>query len=279
MTVRKKLMILLAGPTAALALGSAAWASIPDANGVIHACYGKSGGNVRVLDAANATCGGNETSLTWNQTGLAGPMGPQGPAGPAGPAGPKGDKGDKGDTGATGPVGPQGPKGETGATGATGAAGPAGPAGPRGPKGDKGDTGPAGLSDAYWSRQWSSVDIDYPDGQFDRTVVNYIALPPGKYIVSGKLVAEDAHVGEPVEVTCDFAAYHYGVYIPGSYFDASEVMLNREAGMPFDEGTVFLTQPLTLSESATVKLACAAQDTVAEQSQITAIKVANLTQG
>lgn len=44
-----------------------AGACVPDANGVIHACYGKSGGNVRVLDAANAICGGNETSLTWNQ--------------------------------------------------------------------------------------------------------------------------------------------------------------------------------------------------------------------
>lgn len=225
MNARKKLMILLAGPTAALALGSVALGSIPDGNGVIHSCYGKSGGNLRVLDAANTTCGGNETGLTWNTTG------------PAGPQGPKGDKGEKGDTGA------------------------------------------AGLSDAYWSRQWSEVDIDYPYAQAPRTTVNYLALPPGKYIVSGKATFEDTHVGGPVEVSCMFGAYHYGVYIPGSYFDASHLMLNREAGMPFDEGTIFLTQPLTLTETATVRLDCGGIDTVAEMSQMNAIKVANLTQG
>jgi len=278
-------MILVAGPAAALALGSVALGSIPDGNGVIHSCYGKSGGNLRVLDAANANCGGNETALTWNTTGPAGPQGPKGdkgdtgPAGPAGPAGNDGAKGEKGDTGATGPAGPQGEKGDTGATGPTGPAGPAGPAGPQGPKGDKGDTGAAGLSDAYWSRQWSEVDIDYPYDQAPRTTVNYLTLPPGKYIVSAKATFEDKHVGEAVEVSCMFGAYHYGIYIPGSYFDASDLMLHREAGEPFDEGTIFLTQPLTLTETAAVRLDCGAYDTVAEMSQMNAIKVANLTQG
>ena len=260
-------MILVAGPAAALALGSVALGSIPDGNGVIHSCYGKSGGNLRVLDAANATCGGNETGLTWNTTG------------PVGPQGPKGDKGDTGPAGPTGKDGATGEKGDTGATGDTGPAGPAGPQGPKGDKGDKGDTGAAGLSDAYWSRQWTEVDIDYPYDQAPRTTVNYLTLPPGKYIVSGKATFEDKHVGGPVEVSCMFGAYHYGIYIPGSFFDASHLMLNREAGMPFDEGTIFLTQPLTLTETAAVRLDCGAYDTVAEMSQMNAIKVANLTQG
>ena len=62
-------------------------ASIPDAGGVIHGCYQKSGGAIRIIDNSVTPCGSNETSLSWNQTGPAGPMGPAGPAGPAGPSG------------------------------------------------------------------------------------------------------------------------------------------------------------------------------------------------
>ena len=115
MNVRKKLTIILTGVAAALVFGAVAFASIPDANGVIHTCYGKSGGTLRVIDATNTSCGGNETSLNFNQ------QGPAGAQGPAGPAGPQGAKGDTGATGANGAAGPVGPKGDTGA------AGPAGP--------------------------------------------------------------------------------------------------------------------------------------------------------
>jgi hypothetical protein len=77
---------------ASLAVGGVAYATIPS-NGVISACYMKSGGNLRVIDGTTGSCSSKETSLNWNVAGV------QGPAGPAG---------------------------ATGATGATGAAGPAG---------------------------------------------------------------------------------------------------------------------------------------------------------
>lgn len=101
--------------------GGAAYAAIPDSNGVINGCYQKKVGNLRVIDSsAGQSCRHSEVPISWSQTGPQGPPGPQGP---------------KGDTGATGATGPQGPKGDTGATGATGPQGPQGPAGPTGATG------------------------------------------------------------------------------------------------------------------------------------------------
>ena len=44
-------------------------ATIPDSKGVIHGCYSKSGGSIRVIDDAVTSCNTNETSLAWNITG------------------------------------------------------------------------------------------------------------------------------------------------------------------------------------------------------------------
>jgi hypothetical protein len=86
---KRKLGTIVAG-IAAVALGSTAFAAIPDSGGLIHSCYKKSGGALRVIDTASASCDSNETPLDWNQ---------QGPQGPQGAPGPKGDKGEKGDPG------------------------------------------------------------------------------------------------------------------------------------------------------------------------------------
>jgi hypothetical protein len=104
--------------TAVIAVAGIAAATIPT-NNVIVACYSRSGGSLRVIDATVTKCSKTETSLAWNVQGV---------------------KGDKGDPGATGPQGPVGPQGATGATGATG------PQGPVGPQGATGATGPAGPS-------------------------------------------------------------------------------------------------------------------------------------
>jgi hypothetical protein len=62
---------------AVLAAGGIAYASIPDSSGVIHACYQKTNGSLRVIDTqAGAKCSSTENPLTWNQTGPAGPRGP-----------------------------------------------------------------------------------------------------------------------------------------------------------------------------------------------------------
>jgi hypothetical protein len=93
----KKKLAIIAAAVAAVAAGSAAFASIPDGGGVIHACYGKPEsarpGVLRVIDTGNnEACTSIENTLDWNQTGLTGPTGP---------------KGDKGDTGNPGQPGPE----------------------------------------------------------------------------------------------------------------------------------------------------------------------------
>ena len=90
-----------------LAVGSSvALGAIPGAGGVISGCFAKTGGDLRVIDAAaNNSCKSNELPLSWNQQGIAGPQGVQGPVGPAGPQGPAGP------AGAQGPAGPAGVSG------------------------------------------------------------------------------------------------------------------------------------------------------------------------
>jgi hypothetical protein len=101
---------------AAFAVAGLASATIPT-NNVIDACYSRSGGSLRVIDATVTKCGKSETSLAWNvqgvkgdkgETGATGPQGAQGVPGPQGAPGPQGEPGPKGDTGATGPTGPAG---------------------------------------------------------------------------------------------------------------------------------------------------------------------------
>jgi hypothetical protein len=89
---RRTPKLLLAAAVAALLalVGGVAYATIPDSEGVVHACYSKSGGGLRVIDATVVGCKASETSLTWNQQGPAGPEGPAGQIGPPGPAGPPG---------------------------------------------------------------------------------------------------------------------------------------------------------------------------------------------
>src|SRR6266446_3184012 len=96
---RRSLLLIVGG---LLVLGGIAYASIPDAAGIIHGCYSTSGA-LRVIDTAlGQVCSGTEHALNWNQTG------PTGPTGPTGATGATGVQGPKGDTGATGPQGAKG---------------------------------------------------------------------------------------------------------------------------------------------------------------------------
>jgi hypothetical protein len=63
---------LVAG--SAIAAVAIALAAIPDASGVIHACYKNKGGALRAVNSA-ADCKNTETALPWNQTGPAGVSG------------------------------------------------------------------------------------------------------------------------------------------------------------------------------------------------------------
>ncbi len=84
----KRLSIpILAGALLFVLVGGAAYATIPDGNGIITACYDKSGA-LRVIDAeAGDACKDKETLLTWNEVGPQGVQGPKGDQGPQGPAG------------------------------------------------------------------------------------------------------------------------------------------------------------------------------------------------
>ena len=114
---RRRTLALLVGAGAVLAFGvGLAVASIPDAGGVIHACYKNSQGQTRIVESA-ADCNPAETPIQWSQTGPAGPSGPAGPTGPAGPPGPAGPVGPQG------PTGPQGPAGTPGSSFLAGSSG------------------------------------------------------------------------------------------------------------------------------------------------------------
>jgi hypothetical protein len=67
--------VLLIGATFA----GVAWATIPGEDGVIHACYLRSGGTLRVIDGSVTSCKRGEVALNWN---VSGPRGQPGPAGP-----------------------------------------------------------------------------------------------------------------------------------------------------------------------------------------------------
>src|SRR3954469_17587099 len=96
-----KLLLVVVLGAAVFGVVSAVQAAIPDSNGVIHGCYQKNVGNLRVIDpSAGDSCRPPEIAISWSQTG------PPGATGPAGPTGPTGPKGDTGATGATGPAGP-----------------------------------------------------------------------------------------------------------------------------------------------------------------------------
>ena len=61
--------------------GGIAYAAIPDASGVYHACVMKNG-SIRIIDPSTDQCRpSNETEITFNQKGQTGDPGAQGPAG------------------------------------------------------------------------------------------------------------------------------------------------------------------------------------------------------
>jgi hypothetical protein len=88
------LLFTVAGLTVA---GGIAYATIPDGDGVFHACVKETNGAVRVIDPGNpgrtGHCKGQETAVSWNQTGPTGPTGPQGTTGNTGPTGATGTTG------------------------------------------------------------------------------------------------------------------------------------------------------------------------------------------
>jgi len=91
--LRRKRLAAVVAAVAALGVAGVAYAQIPDSAGVIHSCYLKSGGALRVIDSSVTKCKSTETSLNWNQKGATGPKGATGASGASGPTGPTGPAG------------------------------------------------------------------------------------------------------------------------------------------------------------------------------------------
>src|SRR3954451_14235465 len=75
----KRLTVLGAVVVAVAVAAGISYATIPDASGVVHACYQKNSGAVRVVDSAS-DCSNSELATQWSQTGQAGPPPPPGGA-------------------------------------------------------------------------------------------------------------------------------------------------------------------------------------------------------
>ena len=152
-----------------------AYASIPDATGLIHGCYSKTSGALRVIDTAKSQkCSATELALNWSQTG------------PKGATGAKGAAGAKGATGAQGAQGKAGPSGSRGATGAQGVAGQTGPTGSRGPTGTQGRVGATGPQGTFSTANQVVTSTDTPVTAY--TTYAFAYCPSGTHIVTGGYV-------------------------------------------------------------------------------------------
>jgi hypothetical protein len=76
--LRRRTLVLLGALALAAAAGGVAWATVPGNEGVIHACYQKSSGILRVLDSPRDKCTRSERPIEWNVEGPQGPPGEQG---------------------------------------------------------------------------------------------------------------------------------------------------------------------------------------------------------
>jgi hypothetical protein len=149
-TVVAIVAVLVTAGIAVATDGGSTSTTIPDLSGVIHGCFKKGGGVLRVIDPSKgARCHNNEQPLTFNERGQSGAQGQSGGAGSVGPSGLGG--------GASGAGGATGPKGDTGAQGLTGPKGDTGAPGIQGAPGTNGTNGT--LSSAYLDAYDNTLQI------------------------------------------------------------------------------------------------------------------------
>lgn len=282
MKVLKRTLAAAAAAALALTFAGVSYASVPDTKGVIHACYTKVSGALRVSDSG--TCTAKETSLSWDNVGPAG-LTWQGQWAPgtayqprdavvyqgssylamfastgSAPPNPNwmllaaaGVKGDPGMTGPAGPAGPTGPRGLTGDPGQTGATGPAGPA------------GPTGASAAYIARN----DPFTPFGTSPTTIVT-LDLPAGLYAVFAKVGVANLD-GSAQTDTCSLSTGESSrVRIAG--VDSNIGGVDDD---PFTQ-VISLQDLVTENAAGTVSLTCNGFSGGASSAKITAIQVSSL---
>jgi Collagen triple helix repeat (20 copies) len=271
-----------AGALVCLVAGGVAYASVPDSNGAIHACYTRVSGALRVSDTG--ACTSKETALSWNNVGPAGltwrgqwspgsayesrdavvyqgssylalfaSVGSTPPSANwmlLAAAGAKGDTGQPGATGATGPAGPTGP---------VGAAGPSGPVGATGP------AGPTGASAAFIARHDAFVAVST-----EPTTVATLDLPTGLYALFGKVVVTNGD-GSPQSVTCSLSTGESALVRLDGY-DTNGTGISTDVYSQ----VVSLQDLLSLAGPGTVSLTCNGFGASATSAKITAIQVGSL---
>ncbi|WP_191242656.1 hypothetical protein [Amycolatopsis deserti] len=244
---RKSKIVVVTGAVLALTAGGVAWASIPGDDGVIHACYAKNGGALRVSDTGS--CKSGEVALNWNNVGPAG-LTWKGEWAPGAAYQPRDAVLYQGSsyiaifpsTGSAPPnsnwmlLAAKGDKGDQGEAGAVGAAGPAGPAGPRGEKGEKGDPGTPGVSDAYQATQSGTTNVTTAD-----VPIVSLSLPAGNYVLQGKVSVEQDNASGFTYGTCRLEG-------DDGKFD----FLDDDP----QAGTVSLVTTLAVTTSRTVTITC-----------------------
>jgi hypothetical protein len=200
--------LIAAGVAGLVAGGGIASAAVPDADGVIHACFDATSGQARIVDPKTGSpkgCGKNEIALDWNRQG------------------PKGDQGE---------VGPQGPVGPAGSTGPAGPIGPSGPAGPTGP------AGPAGTSAA---KVVSASAVGLGASGFTQVVA--MSLPAGSWVIQAT-----AQISYPVFFDDDGnhsarCQLRHGTGVIGGAEDNRAQLEDRQvrAAIPLNGGAVVAT--------------------------------------
>jgi hypothetical protein len=67
---KRSVPLIVAAAALLVSIGGVAYATIPDGNGVISACYDNGSGDLRVIDAeAGDSCRADETPIEWTQKG------------------------------------------------------------------------------------------------------------------------------------------------------------------------------------------------------------------
>lgn len=280
-----RLAVAVAAVLACVAVTGVAYAAIPDAGGVIHACYARSSGALRVSDSS--VCTSKETSLSWNTVGPAGlTWQGQWSAGSSyhprdavvyqgssylavfasvGSVPPSANwmllaaAGGTGLTGATGPAGPAGVAGPTGLTG------PTGPTGPSGADGATGPAGPSGASAAFIARHDAFVAV----GTSATTVVT-LDLPAGLYALFGKVVVTN-NDSSPQSVTCSLSTGESALVRLNGY-DTNGTGISTD----FYSQDIALQDLLTLGSPGTVTMTCNGFGASATSAKITALLESSL---
>jgi collagen triple helix repeat protein len=272
---------LALGLAAAAAVGivTAVQASTRDSRGVIHACYRRRGGQLRLVSSASS-CTPSEHAVTWNEAGRAGSRGPAGAAGATGSAGAAGAAGPAGATGAAGTPGPSGgtgPAGATGPAGSTGPAGATGPAGTTGPAGATGTTGASGTAGATGPRGPSDAYISASNAGTVTTTLSTMAtltLPAtATYLVWAKIVLRPLGA-TAVSVTCYLTTGADGALDGAFDLSSADIIQNGSATLPL-QGELFANT----GNGTTVRLQCVStvNDNITESASFQALKVATVT--